>query len=66
MEVLYNIFYELELGLGLTLAFILASGVGTVTSACFAIRMAKRRIKQDYPGLDPEKVKGEILFGNQN
>ena len=66
MEVLYQVFYEIETTLGLTLAVVLVMGTGTVTSICFALGMAKRRIAQDYPDLDPEKVKAEVLAGNQN
>ena len=65
-EILFNIFYELELGLGWTLAVTLVGGVGTVSTLLFALSMARRRITQDFPDLDPECVKGEILAGNEN
>ena len=65
-EVLFQIFYEVPTGLGWTLAVVLVTGIGTATTACFALSMARRRIAQDFPELDPEQVKAEILRGNEN
>ena len=66
MEILYNIFYELEIGLGWTPGLTLVGGVGTVSMMLYALDIARRRIAEDYPNLDPDQVKGEILKGTEN
>ena len=66
MEVIFRIWVELQLTPSQTLGVVLVTGIGTATTACFALSMARRRIAQDFPDLDPRQVKAEILRGNEN
>ena len=66
VEVLFEIFYEVQASSGWTLAVVLVIGLGTPSMVSFVLRMARWRIKQDWPELDPDCVRGRIIAGNEN